>query len=838
MKIPRGAVGLIRAALIFSAASVALAQQRTPEVRRAQPVEPPAPRAIPLETPASSPQIKPRRSPPEPSVAPKPPDTEANPPSSEPASETDASDRRQLEYANGLFSRKLYDLAAPEYEKYLGQFAGAPGRASAYFYLAECYRALNRTSAARTSFQSVLDNYGDSEFAGPAAYGVAEILFNQKDYAGALTLFHRAAARSKEAGLALSARYFEARCLENVDRKDEAQNVYQQVAEAKNPNPYRDDARLAAGNIALARGRKADAFRNYEALANETSKPALKAEATVRAGMVAVDLQQTEKGKTDKTMAEKALSLLQKGRSLPEAGKWRAIAEVGLLRLQYQSGQYDKVLAEYKRGQNEIPEEVRAEMMIIIGNSHRQLGHTKDADETYRQIIAKYPDKEEAKDAQYQRLINFYNTNSTTLLAEIDAYLNSNPAPERADQAKLLKAEYFYKEQKFAEAAPLYAELRDSHLSPKLRAESAYKLGWCFVQLKDGPQIIEAFDYFVSNFSDSAQMPSVLTQRALAQQANKNYDAAISDLNTLLTRYPNAREREAALQQKALILGQQENAKGMSDAFRQLLKEFPKSTVAAQANYYIGKAAFEAKDYKGSLAPLDAARQLNKEQYYNLASLRIVSAFFYLKDRAALTKEVDGFLAGSPNARIPAEILEWLGLEYYNEKNYAAAEKYLSLLGQSESLGNVKPDFWFYLADAETKLKNFAQAENAYEKYLQVATDPAAKAKTLLALGAAKISSHKPEEAQKIAEEIMRLQPEGRVNAEARLLAGDVQLERQNFDEAGKTFMGVALLYDDPAITPRALQKAALAYEKGGRKEEADRVAKQLREKYPDFAGG
>jgi hypothetical protein len=50
--------------------------------------------------------------------------------------------------------------------------------------------------------------------------------------------------------------------------------------------------------------------------------------------------------------------------------------------------------------------------------------------------------------------------------------------------------------------------------------------------------------------------------------------------------------------------------------------------------------------------------------------------------------------------------------------------------------------------------------------------------------------------------------------------------------------MGVALLYDDPAITPRALQKAASAYEKAGKKEEADRVAKQLRDKYPDYAGG
>ena len=55
---------------------------------------------------------------------------------------------------------------------------------------------------------------------------------------------------------------------------------------------------------------------------------------------------------------------------------------------------------------------------------------------------------------------------------------------------------------------------------------------------------------------------------------------------------------------------------------------------------------------------------------------------------------------------------------------------------------------------------------------------------------------------------------------------------------AGKTFMGVALLYDDPAITPRALQKAVEAYEKAGKKLEADHAAEQLRTKYPGFARG
>jgi TolA-binding protein len=232
---------------------------------------------------------------------------------------------------------------------------------------------LNRTPAARSSFQSVLDEHGESEFAGPAAYGVAEILFKDKNYAGALPLFSRSAAKSKEAALALSARYFEARCLENLNRKDEAANLYLQVVDAKNPNPYREDSRTAAGSILLANGRKAEALKQYEALANETPKAPLKAEATVRAGMIAVDLQQAG-GKGDKAMLEKAVSLLQKARTLPESGKWRGIAEVGLLRAYYQAGQHNQVVAEYKRGQAQIPEEVRPEMMLMAANSERQLG--------------------------------------------------------------------------------------------------------------------------------------------------------------------------------------------------------------------------------------------------------------------------------------------------------------------------------------------------------------------------------------------------------------------------------------------------------------------------------
>jgi TolA-binding protein len=818
MKITRSPASLLGLAMLLWSASVASAQ----DVRRARPVdEPPAPRAAPAEQPAD----KTLRS-------------LVQEFSETPASETERSDQRQLDYANALFTRKLYDLAIPEYQKYLDEFPGRPGRANAYFSLGECYRNLNRATSARTNLQKVLNDYGDSEFAAPAAYALAEIAFADKDYATALPLFHRAAGRSKEPAVALSARYFEARCLEALGRKDEAANIYAEVAESGNPNPYREDARVTAASIFAARGRKAEALKQFEALANEAQKPALKAESAVRGGMIALELIQADKGKLDKSMVDRATALLQKGRSMPEAGKFRAIAQVGLRRLQYQTGQYAQLLADYKKELEKLPEAAQAEVLLLAANSERQLGHSKEAEAIYKDIIAKYPDREEAKDAAYQRLINVYNTDPSALNAAVDEFLATNPTAERADQAKLLKAEALYKQQNYTEAASIYGELRGSQLSPKLRAEAAYKLGLCHVQTKNAEGVIEAFTYYIQTFPDSPEIPAAMGQRALAYEQSKNYSAALNELNIILAKYPKAREREATLQLKALILGQQENTKGMVDTFRQLLKEFPKSSVAAQAQYYIGKAAFEGKDYKTALTALNTARQLNKEKYYNLASLRIILCQFYLKNQAALTKEVNDFMASSPNASVPPEVLEWLGIEYYNAKNFQAAEKYFSALSKIDNPGNVKPDYLFYLGDAATKLKNMAEADDAFSKYLQTAKDPAGKAKVLLALGAVKISAHKPDEAQKIAEQIMALQPEGRVNAEARLLAGEVQLERGNFDDAGKAFKGVALLYDDPAITPRALNKASLAYRQAGNTDEADRLSRELRERYPNYAGG
>ena len=65
-------------------------------------------------------------------------------------------------------------------------------------------------------------------------------------------------------------------------------------------------------------------------------------------------------------MSDKAMTLLQKGRSLNESGRWRGLAQLGIVRLQFQTGQFAGLLSDYKKVVQQVPEDVRAEVMHVV----------------------------------------------------------------------------------------------------------------------------------------------------------------------------------------------------------------------------------------------------------------------------------------------------------------------------------------------------------------------------------------------------------------------------------------------------------------------------------------
>ena len=83
-------------------------------------------------------------------------------------------------------------------------------------------------------------------------------------------------------------------------------------------------------------------------------------------------------------------------------------------------------------------------------------------------------------------------------------------------------------------------------------------------------------------------------------------------------------------------------------------------------------------------------------------------------------------------------------------------------------------------------------------------------------------------------DEAMLLQPEGPINAQARILSGDLMTSRQDYSGAAKAYMTVAVLSDDPLLVPKALSKAIDAYRHAGNITEANKAIAELQKRFPN----
>ena len=473
-------------------------------------------------------------------------------------------------------------------------------------------------------------------------------------------------------------------------------------------------------------------------------------------------------------------------------------------------------------------------MLLLAGNGDRKLGIFKDAVQLYDQIIKSYPDSAYAKEAQYQRLVSLYYAEDPALVAEIDKYLAANPGSDKNSQITLLKAEALYREKKFADAVPVYSSLVGSALPDDLMADAEFKLGWCQMQTKEYADAINSFSHFLAAYPKNKLAPSALAQRAVAsQQTGRILRSALKDFDQLIANYPKAKEHELALQQKELILGQQQDNQGMSDTFQKLLKEYPQTIGAAQANYWIGWAAFTAKDYKDAVAPLDTARKADKDQFFEKATLYIMTSWLYLEDRDKLAAEVDAYPKSGTKIKIPGHILRWLGIEFLNDKKYEQAEKYLTMVTARKD--EVITDDWLNLGRSLSSQHRSAEAVQAFDNYLAGAKEPVPRASGLLALGDAQLSLGKYDDAQKSVDQACSLQPEGRLNAEGRILSGEIQVARGEYEKGAKLFLSVSVLLDDPNITPHAMELAIDALKKAGKDADAAKVLNDLQTRYSEY---
>ena len=736
-------------------------------------------------------------------------------------------EENQFNLANDFYDRKEYTQAAAEYERYLGQFPDGKHRQAALWWVGEAYRLLKRPAAARSSYQNLVVAFQEGEFVGPAALRLASMDYEDKDYATALPLFRKSAGLAKNDEVRLISRYYEAVCLEQLDRRDETREVYEEILAVTKDNPYRDDARLALASMAVNDKHYNEAFKQYEALSREAARPGLQADASYKAGLLARDLGQNDA----------ASVLYARAIGLPGASaSVRADAMLAQLHLLYDTNKYKPLVDAYPGMKPAMSAAQQPEAMLLTANAQRQLGKHAEARAIYDDILKQFPRAPQAAEARYQRIISLYADNDPNFVKEADDFILANTEPVKTDQVRLMKADTLFKKGDYDGAALSYGTIDSSNsLPPKYRAEAAYRLGYCYAQARQPEKTVTAFTKFLNAFPEHPFAAKALTQRGVAYENLKDYPHALKDFDEIIVEHRDAKEREMALQQKAAILGQQGDPKASADAFRTLLKEYPKTEAAGTAHFYIASSLFDAKDYEGAAKELEAARKDNPKDYGSKASLRLILCEYELKDAKKLAGEVDAYQKARTQPGVPPSVLGWLGEQEYDAKDFDGAERHLT--GATEAAGDKPPETWLMLARARLTQGKYDGALAASGKFLAGSSpEPATRAAGLLAQGEAQVGLKKYDDAQKSVDEAQQLQPEGVLNAKARMLGGRISFDQGKYEAAAKTYLSVSVLYDDVEITPEALKQAAQAFEKAGQNAEAKKASDELKSRFPNYA--
>ena len=723
----------------------------------------------------------------------------------------------QLAKANSLYARKMFDFAAIEYSTFLEKFPNAIGRDAAWFRLAESLRQLGKIDRAKAAYENLNREFQNGEFFGSSCYRLGEMALAKDQFHEAFSLFNLAIRHSIKEEFRLSAIYKSALCLIKLDRQTEATERLQKVAESPENNPFLNHAKLAwADLIQSQQSQKSKALELFLQVAAATTGP-LRAEATIKGAATAADL-----GKTDQ-----ALKLFTEILRIPEAETWHPIATLGRLRLLHAVGRHRDVVSIKPEALKPLNPDQQAEALSLIATSHRALGENSLAIKKFSELFTLAPQSPHSQKSRLSYLQLLIETNDPTARQELSAFINTSEDSLSKDKAVLLLAELDFREGQLANAAKSYEKIFTSSLPEDVRRKARNKQAWCLLQSGQPQQAFDIYSEIISSGHAGDDLPLLHLQRGLAARRASQPEVAIADFQKIIDDFPQSPECEIALEQKAILLREKRDLTGMKTTYAKLITNYPKSRAIPAAEYWLGWAEFESGNYQPALTHLSRARELAHAEFSEKASIRIALCHYYLKNRKDLAIELSKLQKGAA----PPEVLRWLGLTSFEEGDIQTAEKYLAPLAKS---GSLDPEALIILAEASDALDKPNQALSTAQSVIEsAAAAPSQKARAHLVISNVQRKKKEFDAAQAAADQAMRLQPEGQINALARMAYAQNEFARGNFNEAARAFLSISILFNDPQIVQTSLEQAAKAFKSAGNHQEAQNVITQLNSKFP-----
>lgn len=738
------------------------------------------------------------------------------------SSEKDFQDR--LDFAEGLYARDMYKLALAEYDNLVRDYPQHPKARNAYFRAAESLFFDGQYEAAEPRLRAYLKQFPGAP-AAEAAQGrahIGESLYHLGRTDEALAelepLFSSPSGRIRQ-----TARYFSGKAYFEKGSRDAAEIHFKAVIETRDEKLFVPFARYYMGEIMLERG-DPESAQAYFKQAAESGREELRWTARFGLGKALFALGR---------YAEAGRLFQDVYRSSPDP-QLAENAFLNFLHSLYGQGAYDALLERSAdEGERIESPDKRQAVNFLEAMALAKKGEAARANDVYDAIL-RDPDSSTAdRDTAHLRKIELLIERG-----ELDAALErlaglASSQAKNPDRFILLKAETLGKLRRTGEAAAeLDAFIRNFPKSPQL-PEAMLKRGYFYIEMDKGLEARRALWEYFKRYPKSPFGPKALYDIVLLDIKLGLKKESVRDSLLFIRRFPkNPLTEKVVFRLGSLYTETGKN--GRADAvFAQFLKDYPQSEKRHEVPFHIGANRQRSGDYKAAVESYAEVQpeKVSKEIYYatlkNRAYARVVLERF---DEAAA--DYSRIVSDFPENDLTPKLYFWLVDYYLKKPDPARARTVLERFRSRPQAAEHAAEIVYFDAESLRLEGRAAEALAAFEAC--AAGGGAFEADCLFGKGKA----HRSAGNTGLAEQSFKAALDGagddhELAVRARNELAELLILKENYAEAAKAYLAIGILYDDPAWVPDALNKAARAFEKAGRPEEAKQVTAELERRFP-----
>lgn len=731
--------------------------------------------------------------------------------------------------ADGLFQRGMADLALKEYLSLLRDAPDQIDQARVLFQTAECFRIGNQIEVSVGYYRRVAGVYPLTASGARALFRLGERALSVNDYAEAITHFDTlAGVPAVPAELAVAARLLRARALVKSGRTAEAESAFLSILESHPDSEMAADAALEAADLMRkAGGREAEEEALYRRLILLREGEAAGLEARLRLAEMAF------RAGRYADAAEACDALFRRAPDSEQSRSAKRLAAWTFL-LTDRWAETVKLAEEALREQEKSPDE---EWLYLLGNARRQLKNSAGALEAYDRLLKECPQGKHAEAAAYEAaLVAFQKGDSVDAIRRASGL---KPQGELRTEVDWLLAEAYSAIGKSDEAIQYFRTLMAAPPPAKRSLDAAYRLGQILQSREAWLEAAEAFRIPAGHSEAGDLAARAMHSAAFCLARADRHSEALLEWSHLLHEFPKHPIVEDALFRKALSEISIERADLARETLRSFLEAWPDSAHQADARFWRGvlleregRLEDAEREYQAGLKA-HPREELQERLHFQQAG---VLQKLNRPDEAADLYQ--GLLTSRLSGEISPALLAWLARRQLDRKRVDEAEiavqRLLAVSGADAETWHAMG--WHLAGRIHAQRGNIDQALVAFDQTSSSGVTGREPVEALVWAGDLYFETGRTDEARKRYESAAeRATGVNLLDLRVRALfgLGRVAQTKEAWEEAIRYYQSVAILFDDPVYSPKALRLAAAGLQRVGRNEEAQRTLKELSERYP-----